>query len=57
MQATNETVPKSLRGRLGRLPPGIVILAFCLPAPVHFFESFPNGWDQAEYVWCVKVSI
>jgi len=21
---------------------------------VHFFESFPNGWDQAEYAWCVQ---
>jgi hypothetical protein len=21
---------------------------------VHFFEPFPNGWDQAEYAWCVQ---
>ena len=30
------------------------VLALCLIAPLHFFETFPNGWDQAEYAWCVK---
>jgi hypothetical protein len=30
------------------------VLALCLPVLLHFFETFPNGWDQAEYVWCVK---
>ncbi len=28
--------------------------ALFLPLGVHFFETFPNGWDPTEYVWCVK---
>ena len=30
--------------------------AVFLPLALHFFETFPNGWDQAEYVWCVKAA-
>ncbi len=22
----------------------------------HFFEYFPNGWDQTEYAWCLKAN-
>jgi hypothetical protein len=39
---------------LRRAAPLLGILALCLLLPLHFFETFPNGWDQAEYVWCVK---
>jgi Protein O-mannosyl-transferase TMEM260-like len=30
-----------------------VVLAV-LPLLVHYFEWFPNGWDQTEYVWCLR---
>jgi hypothetical protein len=42
-----ETAQRSLL--LRALP--IVLFA---PFGLHYFETFANGWDQAEYVWCVK---
>ena len=30
---------------------GIILL--CLILSGHFFETFPNGWAQAEYAWAI----
>ena len=32
----------------------VLLLSFLLV--LHFLESFPNGWDQAEYAWCLKAN-
>jgi len=31
----------------------IIILVYCILA-IHFFNTFPNGWDQTEYSWMVR---
>ena len=36
-----------------RVAPPLLVAGWVLLA-AHFFETFPNGWDQAEYAWCVK---
>jgi hypothetical protein len=37
----------------GGLP---VIFLALIPLLIHFFEWFPNGWDQTEYSWCLRSS-
>lgn len=54
MQETEERPPESSATALHRYGPLLLLLALCLAAPLHFFETFPNGWDQTEYAWCVK---
>ena len=54
MLAVRERVPGSPdRPRRGAAPL-LLVLALCAVAPLHFFETFPNGWDQTEYAWCIK---
>jgi hypothetical protein len=31
-----------------------LLLLALFPLLFHFFEWFPNGWDQAEYSWCLR---
>ena len=53
-------IPEAEAARRSLLPARPSVLLRALPivlfAPfgVHYFETFANGWDQAEYVWCVK---
>lgn len=32
----------------------LLTIAISLPLILHFFEYFPNGWDQTEFAWCVQ---
>ena len=32
----------------------LLTVAVSLPILLHFFEYFPNGWDQTEYSWCIQ---
>jgi hypothetical protein len=40
--------------RLKNAWPPLLVLAAAALVLAHYFEDFPNGWDQTEYAWCLQ---
>lgn len=36
------------------LVPLCLLLSLFIFFGIHFFKSFPDGWDYAEYAWCIR---